>query len=222
MTLFKKTACLARLVMAGRFLQCLPMKVTKEQSAANRQALVDAASKLYRERGIAGVGLAEISREAGFTHGGFYGRFASKEELAAEACGQAFGLSMEKLSSQLSRHDGDLTTYLKRYFSAAHRDAPGSGCPMAALGVDAAREQGLLGQAMSEGIEDYLGTLARHRPDGTVLEETTADDEARAIRTLATMVGGLILARACADGAPGTSDRILKTSLEMLSTPQVD
>ena len=71
------------------------MKVTKEQSAANRQALVDAASKLYRERGIAGVGLAEISSEAGFTHGGFYGRFASKEELAAEACDQAFEASLQ-------------------------------------------------------------------------------------------------------------------------------
>ncbi|WP_158218775.1 TetR/AcrR family transcriptional regulator [Roseateles aquatilis] len=189
------------------------MKVTKEQSAANRKALVDAAARLYRERGIAGVGLAEISREAGFTHGGFYGRFASKEELAAEACGEAFGVSMARLEAQLTRHDGDLTALLKRYFSAAHRDAPGAGCPMATLGVDAAREGGLLGQAMSDGIAGYLRAMASHRPDGTVLEQPTADDEARAIRTLTTMIGGVILARACAEAAPAMSDRILRTSL---------
>ena len=189
------------------------MKVTKEQSAANRQALVDAASKLYRERGIAGVGLAEISREAGFTHGGFYGRFASKEELAAEACDQAFEASLSRLATQLDKHDGDLGPLLKRYFSAAHRDAPGGGCPMAALCVDAAREGGLLRESMSAGIGAYLHELATHRPDGTVVETPTAEDEARAIGLLATMVGGLVLARACAGAAPGLSERILRTSL---------
>ena len=189
------------------------MKVTKEQSAANRQALVDAASKLYRERGIAGVGLAEISREAGFTHGGFYGRFASKEELAAEACDQAFEASLSRLATQLDKHDGDLGPFLKRYFSAAHRDAPGGGCPMAALGVDAARDGGLLRESMSAGIGAYVHELATHRPDGTVVETPTAEDEARAIGLLATMVGGLVLARACAGAAPGLSERILRTSL---------
>lgn len=189
------------------------MKVTKEQSAANRKALVDAASKLYRERGVAGVGLAEISREAGFTHGGFYGRFASKEELAAEACDVAFESALGKLSAQFDRHGGDLTTLLKRYFSAAHRDTPGSGCPMTSLATDAAREGGLLGQAMGMGIESYLRELATHRPDGTVVDEPTTQDEARAIALLTTMVGGLVLARACASGAPALSERILRTSL---------
>lgn len=189
------------------------MKVTKEQSAANRQALVDAAAKLYRERGIAGVGLSEISREAGFTHGGFYGRFASKEELAAEACDVAFQASMSRLSAQLAKHGGDLGPFLKRYFSAAHRDAPGAGCPMAALGVDAAREGGLLAASMGEGIAAYVRELATHRPDGSVVDDPTPQDEARAISLLTTMVGGLILARACADEAPALSERILRTSL---------
>jgi len=195
----------------------LIMKVTKEQSAANRKALVDAASKLYRERGVSGVGLAEISREAGFTHGGFYGRFASKEELAAEACEVAFEGSLDRLGSQLEKHDGDYQPFLKRYFGAAHRDAPGAGCPMAALAVDAAREGGLLRESMSTGIAAYLRELAVHRPDGTVVDEPTAEDEARAIGVLSTMVGGMILARACAGAAPGLSDRILRTSLEASS-----
>ncbi len=194
------------------------MKVSKEQSAANRQALVEAASRLYRERGIAGVGLAEIAREAGFTHGGFYGRFASKEELAAEACDQAFEGALGKLSAQFERHGGDLTTLLRRYFGATHRDTPGAGCPMTSLAVDAAREGGQLGQSMSQGIDAYLRALAIHRPDGTVVDEPTPEDQARAIRTLTTMVGAVVLARACGQGAPGLSDQILRTSLEQLTT----
>ncbi len=219
MTIFKKpdsSTPIRRRPMALPTITAI-MKVTKEQSAANRQALVDAASKLYRERGIAGVGLAEISREAGFTHGGFYGRFASKEELAAEACDLAFEASLSRLAAQLDKHGGDLGPFLKRYFSAAHRDAPGGGCPMAALGVDAAREGGLLRESMSTGIGAYLHELATHRPDGTVVETPTADDEARAIGLLATMVGGMILARACAGAAPALSERILRTSLEASS-----
>ncbi len=192
----------------------LIMKVTKEQSAVNRQALVDAASRLYRERGVSGVGLAVISREAGFTHGGFYGRFASKETLAAEACDVAFESSLARLGSQLEKHGGDYQPFLKRYFGAAHRDAPGAGCPMAALAVDAAREGGLLRESMSSGIAAYLRELATHRPDGSVVDAPTAEDEARAIGVLSTMVGGMILARACAGAAPGLSDRILRTSLE--------
>jgi TetR/AcrR family transcriptional repressor of nem operon len=193
------------------------MKVSKKQSAANRHALVDAASRLYRERGIEGVGLAEIARKAGFTHGGFYGRFDSKESLAAEACEASFGLVLDRLRDQLNRHDGDLSAHLKNYFSPEHRDTPGTGCPMAALAVDAAREQGLLGDAMAQGIGAYLQELAMHRPDGTTPEPICAEDKARAIHTLAVMVGGMVLARACASRAPALSEEILATSVQALT-----
>lgn len=195
------------------------MKVTKAQSAANRQALVDAASRLYRERGLEGVGLSDISREAGFTHGGFYGRFGSKQELAAEACTEAFGMALQNLQSRLERDDGALGVLMRAYFNPAHRDTPGRGCPMAALAVDAAREQGLVGQAMSQGVAAYLQQLALHRPDGTRVDEPEPEDKARAIQTLSTMVGGLILARACAEGAPALSDEILATLQDALSAP---
>ena len=90
------------------------MKVSKTQSAENRQAIVDAAARLYRERGLAGVGLAEISREAGFTHGGFYGRFESKDALAAEACGQALDQGLARLRDSLERHGGDAARQVRR------------------------------------------------------------------------------------------------------------
>src|SRR5687768_14918347 len=81
------------------------VKVTKEQAAAHRAAIVAAAGRLFRERGFDGVGVAEITRAAGLTHGGFYGHFASKDALAAEACGQAFAESLARLEARLGRPD---------------------------------------------------------------------------------------------------------------------
>ena len=111
------------------------MKVTKEQAAAHRAAIVAAAGRLFRERGFAGVGVAEITRAAGLTHGGFYGHFASKDALAAEACGQAFAESLALLQARLDRPDGDLLRYLDSYLSERHRDRRDGGCPMAARAV---------------------------------------------------------------------------------------
>src|SRR6218665_164160 len=98
------------------------MKVSKAQASENRQAILEAASRLYRERGVAGVGVAEISREAGFTHGGFYGHFESKEALAAEACALAFQAPLARLQDTLQKHGGDAGPYFQNYLSARHRD----------------------------------------------------------------------------------------------------
>ena len=59
------------------------MKVSREQAAANRERILDVATRLFRERGLDGIGVADLMREAGLTHGGFYGHFASKEDLIA-------------------------------------------------------------------------------------------------------------------------------------------
>ncbi|MBU0746199.1 MAG: TetR family transcriptional regulator, partial [Gammaproteobacteria bacterium] len=66
------------------------MKVSKAQAAENRQGILDAAARLYRERGLTGVGVADITREAGLTHGGLYRHFESKDALVREACARAF------------------------------------------------------------------------------------------------------------------------------------
>lgn len=187
------------------------MKVSKAQSAENRQAILDAAARLYREHGLAGVGVAEISREAGFTHGGFYGRFESKQVMAAEACTQAFAQTLPRLEASLLKHGGDAGAFIENYLSPRHRDGAGRGCPMPALAVDAARETGPVPQALTQGIGGYLETLARHRPDGSVTDAPTEADKARAIVTLSSLVGGLVLARATAEAAPDLSDEILAT-----------
>ena len=67
------------------------MKVSREQAAANRERILDVATRLFRERGLDGIGVADLMREAGLTHGGFYGHFASKEDLIAEACKRSLG-----------------------------------------------------------------------------------------------------------------------------------
>ena len=90
------------------------MKVTKQQAAANRAALVQAADRLFRERGIDGVGVAEISKRAGLTHGALYAQFSSKEALAAEAL--AYGIDRRHarlMSDATDAHDGRQCT--KRY-----------------------------------------------------------------------------------------------------------
>ena len=195
------------------------MKVSQAQSADNRQAILSAAAMLYRERGFAGVGVADISRAAGFTHGGFYGRFASKQALAAEACAAAFAVSLPRLQASLDKHGGDLRPFVQNYLSPRHRDAPGSGCPMPALAIDAARAAGPVAAAMTDGISGYLHTLATHRPDGSVTETPTEADKARAISSLSALVGGMVLARATAESAAALSNEILAVLQAVLLSP---
>src|ERR1700761_1634953 len=109
------------------------MKVSKEQVAQNREALIGAAAQLFRERGIDGVGVAEICKHAGLTHGALYAQFPSKEALAAEALAE--GAARANASMAAARQKGrepTLTDHLDAYLSRQHRDHLGGGCAMAA------------------------------------------------------------------------------------------
>lgn len=194
------------------------MKVSRAQASENRQTILETASRLYRERGFAGVGVAEITREAGFTHGGFYGHFDSKDALAAEACELAFVAPLARLQASLENNGGDASAYFQYYLRPQHRDTAALGCPMPALAADAAREQGAIPAAITQGIGAYLETMASRRPDGSVTDAPTAADKARAITSLSALVGGMVLARATAASAPALSDEILATLLPELST----
>lgn len=100
------------------------MKVNKETAAKHRAAIVAEAANLFRERGFDGVGVAEIMQAAGLTHGGFYGHFASKDALAAEASTKAFADGAARVEK-----DKDLAAYLGRYLSERHRDASAAADP---------------------------------------------------------------------------------------------
>jgi TetR/AcrR family transcriptional repressor of nem operon len=215
------------------------MKVSKAQAAENRQSILDAAARLYRERGLTGVGVADITRDAGLTHGGLYRHFESKDALVREACARAFDWSIAPLDGHTP--NASVADRIQSYLSPQHRDAPGSGCPAAALAVDAARAGGELSQVFAEGIERniqrFAQLLADAEPamptvsagtapqdaDKTTAAATAATHRAHAMQVLATMVGGLVLARATAAAQPGLSEEILITLqdqlIRLLDTP---
>ncbi|WP_344263273.1 TetR/AcrR family transcriptional regulator [Actinomadura napierensis] len=166
-------------------------RVSQAQARENRKRIVETAARLFRERGVAGVSVADVMAEVGLTHGGFYRQFASKDALVAEAVGQAFGEAGKRLAAA-SRED-----FVRGYLSAEHRDRRGEGCPAAGFGGDLSHDdQRTAVDAYAEGVDLYareLGSLA----------------------DVATLVGALVLARATA----GTeiSDRVLEAARRALT-----
>src|SRR4051812_44260861 len=117
------------------------MKVSREQAAENREKILVVAAKLFREKGFDGIGVADLMKTAGLTHGGFYGHFASKEDLMAQACDRAVDDILRCAMERRAEQTGDpFKGFVENYLSIDHRDNAGIGCPMAALGVDAARQ----------------------------------------------------------------------------------
>lgn len=180
------------------------MKVTKQQAAENRAAVVEAAAKLFRARGFDGVGVAEITQAAGLTHGGFYGQFKSKSALAAEACDQAFVESLDRLQARLEDPEGGVGRMLAGYLSPRHRDHPDDGCPMAAYATEVTRQDSEVQERFAAGVSEYVDALAAGLPVGSAAERRR-----RALTILAAMVGGMALARATAQGNPELSAELL-------------
>ncbi|MDR0225388.1 MAG: TetR/AcrR family transcriptional regulator [Burkholderiaceae bacterium] len=192
------------------------MKVSKAQAAQNRQDILEAAARLYREHGLDGIGVADVTRGAGLTHGGLYRHFASKDALVREACARAFDWSIAPLDGLPDAQAGSLAARVQSYLSPQHRDSPGSGCPAAALAVDVARAGGDLSAVFAEGVERNITRFARVigelAPDG----QPDAAQREQAMTMLSTMVGALVLARATAAAAPQLSDEILDTVCRQL------
>lgn len=177
---------------------------------------MDAAARLYREKGLDGVGVAEITRDAGLTHGGLYRHFESKDALAREACLRAFEWTITPLDGlESSEADGAPATRLRAlvhgYLSATHRDHPGEGCPAAALAADAARAGPEMSEVFAQGVERNIQRFM------SVLPGDDAAKRTQTIVTLSSMVGALVLARATAAGNPALSEEILATLREQLA-----
>src|SRR3954467_170975 len=118
------------------------MKVSREQAAENRESIIDSAARLFREHGFDGIGVADLMQNAGLTHGGFYGQFASKEDLAAQACERALEQSAARLDRVIAGHpENTLEAVAASYLSKRHRDNPGDGCAFVALGAEAPRHE---------------------------------------------------------------------------------
>lgn len=198
------------------------MKVSRAQAAQNRQDILDAAARLYRAHGLDGVGVAEVTRGAGLTHGGLYRHFESKDALVREACAHAFGLPKAVLQDALrpAPPDQALPAFVNAYLSAAHRDQPGEGCPVAALAVDVGRAGGGVAQAFAQGVQGNIARFAALAHGLAPGDVPSAAQRADAVATLATLVGALVLARATAPADAALSDEILATVRARLTAPR--
>lgn len=178
------------------------MKISKEQAQKNREQIIDVASRLFRERGFDGIGVADLMREAGFTHGGFYGHFESKEALMMIACQHAFDEAMRRWQKSNSEQPLSIETIATRYCSKQHRDNPGKGCPIAALAVSVASQSDELRTAFTANFKSSIDFLVNAM-------EASDEAEARrkAIAAWSFLVGSLILSRAVND--PKLANQIL-------------
>lgn len=176
------------------------MKVSKAQAQANRAKVVATASTLFRERGYDGVGVADLMAAAGFTHGGFYKHFRSKADLMAEsaACGIAQAAALTACVN--------MSEFVRQYLSREHRDTRATGCTMAALAADAARQPQAVRATFAAGIESLLAALSPEEtsPDGTGAGQTRA----KLLDMLAHGVGAIVMSRACPDDS-SLADEIL-------------
>lgn len=180
-------------------------KASREQAQQNRERVVATAARLFRERGFDGVGIADLMKEAGLTHGGFYAQFPSKEHLMAEAAAEALE-DLDQKWRKLLAHGASksLTTMASMYLSKEHRDNPGEGCASASLAVDVSHQGPLVRSALTRGVRrsfDLLSQLIPGRSQKTKRRE--------AIASFAAMVGGLVLARGVNDER--LSDEILES-----------
>jgi TetR/AcrR family transcriptional regulator, transcriptional repressor for nem operon len=167
------------------------MRVTREQAAENRGRIVDVAAQRFRERGFEGIGVSDLMKEAGLTHGGFYGHFGSKEELMAEAYRKALEHSHADWRKRAEGSREPLVDMARHYLTTRHRDNPGRGCAVAALGADVARQGPAVRQAFTEGLRTALDFMA-----GLAQGRTAKAKRRKAIQAYASWIGAMVLARA--------------------------
>jgi TetR/AcrR family transcriptional regulator, transcriptional repressor for nem operon len=171
-------------------------RVSREVTARNRAEIERVSARLFREQGLQGVSVADLMAAAGLTHGGFYGHFESKDALATVACTKAFDEAVERWEARISGTTDPksaLTALVDGYLSSRNRRSAGSGCPLAGLATDVAREPDgkPVKDAYLAGLRRLIGVL--------VALQSTDDpkqDRGVALARLSTMVGAMVLARA--------------------------
>lgn len=187
------------------------MRVSRAEAAQNRERIIEVAAKLFRERGFDGIGVADLMKAAGLTHGGFYGHFASKEDLIAQACASAQEGALATLQQAAERGgENGLSALASAYLSSTHRDRPGEGCVLAALGAEAARHGSPIRSTFTRGVRSALNMLTQLVPGKSEHEQRE-----RAVATYASMIGAMVLARAVDD--PKLSEEVLNSVLASIT-----
>ena len=186
------------------------MRVSRIQAAENRQAVINVASRLFREHGFDGIGLKDLMKGAGLTQGAFYKQFASKEDLAAQASRRALESASSRWSAAAAANPKTpLDAVMAFYLSKDHREERMDGCPVVALGSDAARQGSDVKASFEAGIKAYLEALSR-----MVGETDGREPKGKAMAILATMVGAVTLSRAVND--PDLAQAFLDAAVEQI------
>ncbi|WP_223441877.1 MULTISPECIES: TetR/AcrR family transcriptional regulator [Pseudomonas] len=190
-------------------------RVSRKQADLNRETIVDAATRLFRERGLHGISVVDVMAAAGLTHGGFYGHFESREALAQEASGRAFKQAAQRWQARVAEHDNKdaaRRAVVEPYLSNESRDNPGDSCPVVAFAGDMCHEAAESGlrQTYLQGLNNLLDSL------GSLLD---AEDEAgkrqQALVQYSLMFGALMLSRATRSDP--LSDEILEAARAVLT-----
>jgi len=185
------------------------MRYSSAQKEETRRHIIETAAAEFRAHGLNGIGVADLMKKAGLTHGGFYAHFDSKDALFAEAITAASQQTQESLRKAIdSAEPGQgRKALVERYLSPQHRERIERGCAIAALGPDIARQGVKTRRSFEAQIEALIEIAA------SVSEAPAKEKRADAIRTVATLVGAMLMARAVRPGA--LADEILEAAREI-------
>jgi len=185
------------------------MRYSKEHKLETHARIVKKASVRLREKGAHGIGVADLMKEAGLTHGGFYAHFDSREALVIEAFAYAMDRGTERWRklAEATPPEKRLATIVGSYLTPLHRDDPGNGCAIPTLGAEIARESPKTRKAFAAKLEQMIEMFAEQLPD---VPRKVARKQAMA--AVATMMGTIVLARVASSGE--LSDEILGAGRE--------
>lgn len=182
------------------------MKVSREQMKTNRQRILTEAGRLFRAKGFDAVGVAEVMKAAGLTHGGFYGHFSSKDDLIAQTVAHMFQPGDSEASLR-----ADFSAFMDDYLSPQHRQGVAGGCPTAALVADIRRQGPEARNAMTSGVRSQIDRIA-----AAISDALSAQTRRDATGVWATLVGAVIIARTLDDEV--LSDQILKDARDWIDS----
>ncbi|MES2048757.1 MAG: TetR/AcrR family transcriptional regulator [Pseudomonadota bacterium] len=189
-----------------------PANIRTSAKEASHERIIDVAARAIRRSGYDGTGVADIMKEAGLTHGAFYAHFASREAMLAEAAERAGAESIAAAASVVAAvpPEQSLQALISVYLSKAHLESIENGCHISALGSEMPRQSPEVRHAATRRIKEMIDLVARQMPDWG---QPSAHE--RALVTVATMVGTLMLARAVDDAA--LSDALCSATLKSLT-----
>ncbi|PKA44797.1 TetR/AcrR family transcriptional regulator [Rhizobium sullae] len=170
------------------------MRVSRAQAEENRETVINVASRLFREHGFDGIGLKDLMKGAGLTQGAFYKQFSSKDDLAAQASRRAMESATRRWSTAAATSSDPLEAVVSFYLSMGHRGEKADGCPLVALGSDAARQSEEVRRPFEDGIKAHLQVL-----DELMDDPRSSDPKTKAMAILSLMVGAVTLSRIMED-----------------------